>query len=138
MSLKSLTCEDVNPLLDAYRDEELDQVERQDVASHLDSCQNCQTKLKGIESVVASLKSLPQLQMPHSLTTDIDFLKTAFEIAGCRVDSEVETTAKPQSSSDTIKAFPIAEESGKHRLLHRIFPIPGPVIFAGAAAAAAL
>lgn len=122
MSLKSLTCEDVNPLLDAYRDQELDQFERQAVAAHLDSCQNCQTKLKGIESVVSSLKSLPQLQMPHDLTADMDFLKTAFELAGCRVDSAVETTAKAESSTDTIKAFPIAEESSKHRLLHRIFP----------------
>lgn len=138
MSLKSATCEDVIPLLDAYHDGELDLTERQCVSSHLDGCQNCQTKLKGIESVVTSLKSLPPLQMPHDLTTSMDFLKQAFEIAGCKVDSGVESIRNPLDLDQAVEPLPIPREIGSHRFLNRLFPIPGPVIFASVAAAAAL
>src|SRR5277367_2236110 len=124
MSLHSLTCEDISPLLDAYHDGELDKAERNSVASHLSSCPECQAKLIEIESVVSSLKNLPRLQMSRDLTADPEYLKRAMAI----VEASATDSAKaPEKAGAEIKEFPVRKKAAP--LAQRIFPIPGPVIF---------
>jgi anti-sigma factor RsiW len=140
MSQLSFTCEEISPMLDAYHDGELDQSERSGVASHLSLCGKCQAKLSEIGNVVSSLKNLPRLQMPHDLTLDAEFMRRAMAIANA-----TSSATNLKGSADTnekvggeLKAFPIKPKAGSAPLLKKIFPLPGPVILASTAAAAAL
>jgi anti-sigma factor RsiW len=63
-------CLEITQLLDGFRDNELPESEKQAVLTHLPTCEKCQGRLREIESVVASLRSLPRLEMPHSLQVD--------------------------------------------------------------------
>jgi anti-sigma factor RsiW len=132
MSLNLLTCDDISPLLDAYHDGELDQAERNSVAAHLGSCGDCQAKLIEIESVVTSLKNLPKLQMARDLSADPEFLKRALELASVPSDSSKEKVGAE------IKNFPGNSRKQSEPFVKKLFPVPGPVIFASFAAAAAL
>jgi anti-sigma factor RsiW len=131
MSLHSITCEDISPLLDAYHDGELDKAERDNVAGHLTSCPSCQSKLVEIESVVSSLKNLPRLQITHDLTADPEYLKRAMEVVQAS-----ESGRATEKVGAEIKEFPVRKQSSA--FAKSIFPLPGPVIFASVAAAAAL
>jgi hypothetical protein len=133
MSLHSITCEDISPLLDAYHDGELDKAERDNVAGHLTSCPSCQSKLVEIESVVSSLKNLPRLQITHDLTADPEYLKRAMEIVRA---SDKEVGRATEKVGAEIKEFPVRRKASA--FAKGIFPLPGPVIFASVAAAAAL
>src|SRR5262249_16687289 len=63
-------CLEIVPLLDAFRDGELPDSEKQAVLTTLPSCEKCQGRLREIEALVVSLRSLPRLEMPHSLQVD--------------------------------------------------------------------
>jgi anti-sigma factor RsiW len=136
MSQLSLTCEEISPMLDAYHDGELDQSERAGVASHLSSCGKCQSKLGEIGNVVSSLKSLPRMQMPRDLSLDADFMRRAMAVANAS-GSEGSADTKEKVGGE-VRSFPVNPKVGSTPLLKKIFPLPGPVIFASVAAAAAL
>ena len=57
--------------LQAYLDQELDQVGRQDVDLHLGSCPFCREELSRLESVFARLESMPSLELEKDLSTSV-------------------------------------------------------------------
>lgn len=57
-----VNCTDIEPLLDAFHDGELDSAERQSIEKHLAACQVCPSKLAEIGRLVTSLRSLPELK----------------------------------------------------------------------------
>lgn len=52
-------CRQTVELLDAYRDNELSDIEQAQVKSHLDACSNCREELESINRLIANLQSLP-------------------------------------------------------------------------------
>lgn len=76
MNEKQSLCIDIEPLLDAYRDKELDVVEQTSVSAHLVSCLSCQGKLADIEKIVGALKELPRLELKIDYADDLDKLLT--------------------------------------------------------------
>jgi anti-sigma factor RsiW len=140
MSHLSLTCEEISPMLDAFHDGELDQSEHAGVTLHLSLCGKCQAKLSEIGNVVSSLKSLPRMQMPRDLTLDAEFMRRAMAVANATssaTTSEGSTDTKEKVGGE-LKSFPVRAKAGSAPLMKKIFPLPGPVIFASVAAAAAL
>jgi len=63
-------CEKFMPMLDAFYDGELSKEDNLTVSAHIKDCQNCRNHLHEVERIVASLKGLPRLQMPHELTVN--------------------------------------------------------------------
>jgi len=137
MSLKSSTCQDINPLLDAYHDGELNEIEREAVASHLVSCPSCQDKISGINSVVSSLKNLPRVQMSRDLGADTEFLKHLLAAPSSETSEPVAANNAKKAGAE-IKTFPAKLQPSGKPPIKSLLPLPGPVIFASVAAAAAL
>jgi hypothetical protein len=127
MSPETNNCKSLYLLLDAYHDEELDSVERSQVEAHLSDCNDCQSKLSDIERVVSSLKNLPQMQMARDLNADLSFVKEALAITAQNAEEETVRRIAKKSRAGLLQM-----------IIKRSFPIPGPVIFAGASAAAAI
>lgn len=72
-------CNKVEPLLDAFLDNELAKEEIKLVSSHLGHCKNCQTRVAETKLLVGKVKQLPLLTLPSALDCDWDALlaKTA-------------------------------------------------------------
>lgn len=79
MSSKNAQCETFLPLLDAYVDNELDGSEKEQVASHVQSCDDCKGQIKEIETLKVSLSSLPRRQMKRDLADSLDAVLGAAE-----------------------------------------------------------
>lgn len=67
MSEVGISCKEVEPLLDAYLDGELDGAQRPLIERHLATCQPCQAKLEEIRKLVSLLGSLPHLRPPRDI-----------------------------------------------------------------------
>ena len=63
MNANSQACEKFVLLLDAYHDDALTQNERVSVDEHLRQCPACAEKLAGVSRLVATLKTMPPVQM---------------------------------------------------------------------------
>ncbi|HEY9758583.1 MAG TPA: zf-HC2 domain-containing protein [Oculatellaceae cyanobacterium] len=63
MNANSQKCEKFIPLLDAYHDGELTESEKNSVDEHLRECSACSAQLAGVSRLVATLKTIPSLQM---------------------------------------------------------------------------
>lgn len=61
MTNSSGNCDLIRPLLDAYHDCELDQIDKQVVEQHLSICPQCQKNLADVGKIVATLRSLPEV-----------------------------------------------------------------------------
>lgn len=74
MSESELKCVEVEPLLDAFHDGEIDEADKQSVERHLADCQPCQAKLAEIARLVSSLRNLPQLKLERDIADSIPAL----------------------------------------------------------------
>ena len=72
MSSKNSQCETYVPMLDAFVDNELDGSETNEVAIHVQSCDDCQRQAKEIEALKSSLSSLPRRKMSRDLADNLD------------------------------------------------------------------
>ena len=72
MSGKNSQCESFIQMLDAFVDNELDGSEREHVAQHLSTCEDCNRQVREIEALKASLSSLPRRQMKFDLADNFD------------------------------------------------------------------
>jgi hypothetical protein len=62
---KQESCKAVRPLLDAYYDGELSQLESADVAKHLEGCLNCRGDVGDIGRIAASLREFKPVELPY-------------------------------------------------------------------------
>jgi hypothetical protein len=136
MSAQSCTCEEVIPLLDAYRDGELSGAEESLVSGHLVACSTCPSRLKEIENLIGSLKGLPKLVMAKDLSADSEYLKKALEKLEAPVALSVSSASQNQGKSAQAKND-ILEFTGNKPLLPRS-NIFGPLAIAAVSAAAAI
>lgn len=67
-------CDQLEPLLSAYHDGELAEVERAAAEKHLNGCTACQNRLLEIAAVASSLKSLPRLNPKTDVAANIEQL----------------------------------------------------------------
>lgn len=72
MSSKNSQCETFVPMLDAFVDNELEQSEKEQVQTHVQSCEYCKHQVKAIESLKASLASMPRRKMSLDLADNFD------------------------------------------------------------------
>ncbi|HEY9731821.1 MAG TPA: zf-HC2 domain-containing protein [Drouetiella sp.] len=67
-------CEQLEPLLSAFHDGELSEVERTAAERHLNGCDACKNRLLEIGAVANSLKSLPRLNPKIDVAANIESL----------------------------------------------------------------
>jgi len=67
-------CEQLEPLLSAYHDGELNEAERTLAERHLNGCDACQNRLLEIGAVASSLKLLPRLNPKTDVAANIEQL----------------------------------------------------------------
>jgi len=67
-------CEQLEPLLSAYHDGELNDAERALAERHLNACGACQSCLLQIDAVASSLKALPRLNPKTDVAANIEQL----------------------------------------------------------------
>lgn len=75
--MSKFTCEQVEPLLSAYRDGEMLQGEREDIEKHVADCAVCQNRLLELDAVVAALKALPRFEPKVDYAANIERLISA-------------------------------------------------------------
>lgn len=105
----SAECLEITPLLDGFHDNELPESEKQVVLKHLPTCEKCRGRLGEIESLVGSLRSLPRLEMPHSLKVDWSAYIDRHDNAGKVTMSNAEPIKK---MADESKVVPISSTRG--------------------------
>jgi hypothetical protein len=67
-------CEQLEPLISAYHDGELNEAERSAAERHLNGCAVCQNRLLAIGAVASSLNSLPRLNPKVDVAANIEQL----------------------------------------------------------------
>jgi hypothetical protein len=70
-------CEEIEPLLDAFHDQELNAEQREAVVSHIAGCQPCNRALSEIERVVTSLQQLPPAVCQRDFAEDFENILAA-------------------------------------------------------------
>jgi hypothetical protein len=105
----SAECLEITLLLDSFHDNELPENEKQLVLKHLPTCERCQGRLGEIESLVGALRSLPRLEMPHSLKVDWSAYIDRHDNAGKVTMSNAEPIKK---MSEESKVVPISTIRG--------------------------
>jgi hypothetical protein len=66
-----MNCESVRRLVALFREEEMRPVERKMVRSHLPECRDCELHLREQRYLQSTLRRLPQLAVPQSLTSKL-------------------------------------------------------------------
>jgi|GEM_PF-2072880 len=69
--IEIITCKEIEPLLDGCFDGELSASEMHTTKEHLGQCDDCQAKLKEIQSVSQALAALPKLNVKRDLAESI-------------------------------------------------------------------
>lgn len=59
-----MKCEEVDKLLSLYIDDMLDEDIKEDVTSHIDSCNRCREEFYGLKNTLELLKELPEKELP--------------------------------------------------------------------------
>lgn len=72
MSSMNSQCEIFVPMLDAFVDNELDGSEKEQLAKHLSTCEDCKRSVEEIEALKATLSALPRRQMKFDLADNFD------------------------------------------------------------------
>ena len=95
MSSKNSQCETFVPMLDAFVDNELEQSEKEQVQTHVQSCEYCKHQVKEIESLKTSLASMPRRKMSLDLADNFDqILKKESEDTAQKASNVVPLAAK--------------------------------------------
>lgn len=114
-------CSNITPLLDAFHDNELPQSERTQVAAHLETCQTCQVRLKEIDKLVTSLKTLSRAKMPHELKLDWSTIAA-------------QSTDEEQEGAEDLAATLPADKSNVVQIKSRsLFALSNPLMLSAAA-----
>lgn len=113
-------CSNITPLLDAFHDNELPQSERTQVAAHLETCQTCQGRLKEIDKLVASLKTLSRAKMPHELKLDWSAIAA-------------QSTDEEQEGAEPVAAVPAAKSGVVQIKSRSLFALSNPLMLTAAA-----
>ena len=66
-----MTCESVRRLVSLYREEEMPRREREIVSAHLPACEDCDLHSRDQRRVQASLRRLPRMAVPQTLTSKL-------------------------------------------------------------------
>jgi len=72
MSSMNSQCETFVPMLDAFVDNELDGSEKEQLAKHLSTCEDCKRSVEEIVTLKATLSALPRRQMKFDLADNFD------------------------------------------------------------------
>ena len=79
-----MKCDFDQELLTDYLDGELSSSEQSEVESHLPACDPCRGELEELQELVGSVKSLPTIPVPDSLSEGI---RAGLESSGAKVHS---------------------------------------------------
>jgi hypothetical protein len=66
-----MNCESVRRLISLFREEEMPPNERKMVATHLPGCEDCELHHRDLRYLQSSLRRLPRLAVPQSLTSKL-------------------------------------------------------------------
>ncbi len=101
MSSTNSQCETFIPLHDAFVDGELDGSEKEQVASHVQTCEQCKAQMNEIEKLKVTLSSLPRRQMKRDLADSLDSVLGTVDQAAASQPAPAAAAASSSSSSSS-------------------------------------